>query len=152
MIEGIIVKPIRRHEDSRGWLCEVFRQDELDQIHHPVMGYISVTAPGVVRGPHEHKEQTDLFAFLGPSDFKVCLWDRRKDSKTFGGYLEIVAGESHRAIIIVPPGVVHGYKNIGGVPGTVLNFANRLYRGEGKKGDVDEMRHEDDPRSEFVIE
>jgi dTDP-4-dehydrorhamnose 3,5-epimerase len=152
MIDGVIVKSIKRHEDARGWLCEVFRQDELDPVHLPVMGYVSVTAPGVVRGPHEHREQTGLFAFLGPSDFKICLWDRRKASKTYGNYFEVIAGESNRSTVIVPPGVVHDYKNIGAVSGTVLNFANRLYRGKGGKGDIDEIRHEDDPHSGLVIE
>ena len=48
------------------------------------MAYISQTLPGIVRGPHEHNDQTDYFAFIGPSDFELTLWDARAESPTFG--------------------------------------------------------------------
>ena len=35
-------------------------------------------------------------------------------------------------MLIVPPGVVHAYQNVGEIPGLVCNFANRLYRGPGR--------------------
>ena len=28
-IEGLVVRPLTRHEDARGWLIELFRCDEL---------------------------------------------------------------------------------------------------------------------------
>ena len=40
-IEGVIVREITRHDDGRGWLSELFRQDELPREFHPVMGYVS---------------------------------------------------------------------------------------------------------------
>jgi dTDP-4-dehydrorhamnose 3,5-epimerase len=54
--------------------------------------------------------------------------------------------------VIVPPGVVHGYKNIGDKPGWVFNAPNRLYAGRGKQEPVDEIRHEDEDGSPFRIE
>ena len=50
-IHGVIWKPLRKFHDARGWLCELFRHDELPAEFHPVMAYISETAPGVARGP-----------------------------------------------------------------------------------------------------
>jgi dTDP-4-dehydrorhamnose 3,5-epimerase len=47
--------------------------------------------------------------------------------------------------------VVHAYKNTGVVPGWVFNAPNRLYAGEGKRGPVDEIRHEDRADSPFVM-
>jgi dTDP-4-dehydrorhamnose 3,5-epimerase len=47
---------------------------------------------------------------------------------------------------------VHAYKNTGNVPGWVFNAANRLYRGEGRGGPVDEIRHEDRPDSPYLID
>ena len=76
-IEGVVMRPLKVFNDSRGWLVELFRQDELVQEWWPVMTYVSQTLPGVTRGPHEHVDQTDGFAFLGPSDFKLFLWDIR---------------------------------------------------------------------------
>ena len=68
-IDDVIIKPLSQHADDRGWLIELYREDELPETVHPVMAYISQTLPAVVRGPHEHHDQTDYFAFVGPSDF-----------------------------------------------------------------------------------
>jgi dTDP-4-dehydrorhamnose 3,5-epimerase len=116
------------------------------------MGYVSITLPGVVRGPHEHVSQADCFCFLGTSPFKVFLWDARKDSETFMHKQVVDAQEEKPTTLIVPPGVVHAYKNVGKVPGLVLNFPNRLFKGKGKQLPVDEIRHEEDPNTIFRLE
>ena len=117
-----------------------------------MMAYLSMTRPGIMRGPHEHREQTDFFAFVGPSDFEVALWDNRSGSPTFGRRETFVLGTSRPSTLIVPPGVVHAYRNVGPVDGWVLNFPNRLYRGPGRGEPVDEIRHEDDAYSRFKLE
>ena len=55
-------------------------------------------------------------------------------------------------MLIVPPGVVHAYKNIGTENGIVFNIPNRLYAGVGKKFPVDEIRHEDVADSPFRLD
>ena len=152
MIDGVIIKELKKFSDRRGWLMELFRHDELSENDHPVMSYISMTEPGIARGPHEHEEQSDLFCFLGPSDFKLYLWDNRKQSPTFMNKMVLVLGESKAASVIIPPGVVHAYKNVGGKQGIVFNSANRLYAGKNKKERVDEIRHEDDVNSPFKLD
>jgi dTDP-4-dehydrorhamnose 3,5-epimerase len=139
----VVIRPLRFYHDARGWLVELFRQDELEPGRWPVMAYVSQTLPGVMRGPHEHGDQTDGFAFLGPSDFRLFLWDTRADSPTRGRRLIVDVGESNPAAVWIPPGVVHAYRNIGSVPGLVFNAPNRLYAGWGKTDPVDEIRHED---------
>lgn len=151
-ISGVICRPLVIYEDRRGWLAEIFRQDELPPEHMPVMSYISVTAPGMGRGPHAHREQTDLFCFPGPGDFRVILWDHRPESPSFGARQEFRLGAACPAVLIIPPGVVHGYLNISDRPGLVCNFANRLYRGPGRREPVDEIRFEADPHSPFRLE
>jgi dTDP-4-dehydrorhamnose 3,5-epimerase len=148
-IEGVIYRPLRVHHDGRGWLCELFRHDELPPEFHPAMAYVSETLPGVARGPHEHREQADCFCFLGPSNFRVVMWDTRPASPTRGARQEVVAGADTPALLVVPAGVVHGYRNVGDVPGLVFNAPNRLYRGPGKEQPVDEIRHEDHAVSPF---
>ncbi|HZX36607.1 MAG TPA: dTDP-4-dehydrorhamnose 3,5-epimerase family protein [Thermodesulfobacteriota bacterium] len=152
MIEGVVVKDISFHKDARGWLAELFRTDETAEDMHPLMGYVSMTLPGVSRGPHEHVTQTDFFCFVGPSSFKVYLWDTRSGSKTFGQKVEFIAGEDLPKAVMVPPGVVHAYKNIGGAPGFVFNAPNSLYKGQGRKEPVDEIRYEDKPESGFILD
>lgn len=148
-IDGVILTSLSPHRDSRGWLLEIYREDQLSAEYHPVMAYVSETLPGVVRGPHEHIDQTDYFAFMGPGDFLLYLWDSRPDSPTCGIRMKVAVGESNRQSVLVPPGVVHAYKNVGAVSGWVFNAPNRLYAGPGKQEPVDELRHEDRPDSPY---
>lgn len=150
-IEGIIIKKLQQHQDHRGWLIELYRNDELHYTQYPVMAYVSETNPGVIRGPHEHVDQTDYFCFIGPSTFRIYLWDNREKSPTYGNYMELEGGENNPLALIVPPGVVHGYKNIGQKSGWVFNATNRLYAGWNRKEKVDEIRHENNPSSPFKI-
>jgi dTDP-4-dehydrorhamnose 3,5-epimerase len=153
---GVRVELFAPATDERGWLAELFRADVLELAGmgdaQPVMAYLSMTRPGVTRGPHEHREQTDYFAFAGPSDFEVTLWDNRPGSPTFGRREAFVLGAGRPATLIVPPGVVHAYRNVGKVEGWVLNFPNRLYRGPGRTEPVDEIRYEDAPDNPFKLE
>jgi dTDP-4-dehydrorhamnose 3,5-epimerase len=153
---GVLLQPLVPSVDSRGWLTELFRADVLEAAGmreaQPVMGYLSMTRPGVARGPHEHREQTDFLVFAGPSDFEVTLWDNRKGSPTFGRRERLVLGASRPSTLIVPPAVVHAYRNVGKVEGWVLNFPNRLYRGPGRTEPVEEIRYEDDPGSSFRLQ
>ncbi|HEY9403976.1 MAG TPA: hypothetical protein VIQ24_15055, partial [Pyrinomonadaceae bacterium] len=79
-IRDVVVRDVRKFVDERGWLAELFRHDELEAEYFPAMCYISSTEPSVQRGPHEHVDQADFFVFIGPSNFKLRLWDNRPDS------------------------------------------------------------------------
>ncbi len=149
-IEGVKVTAIKKFVDERGWLAEIFRHDELTAEFHPAMAYISVTRPGVLRGPHEHVDQADLFAWVGPGDFKLTLWDNRADSPSYLNRMELFLGLNNPGSVIVPKGVVHCYRCVSHEPGWVLNCPNRLFAGEGKLEPIDEIRHEDDPENPFV--
>jgi dTDP-4-dehydrorhamnose 3,5-epimerase len=128
---GVVLRPLARFEDSRGWLSE-----------------LSVTKPGVARGPHEHVAQTDGFAFISGS-YELYLWENRPGQP--GQSLVIPVGEANPVLITVPPGVVHAYRNVGAADAFVLNFPDKLYAGWGKKEPVDEIRHESDPNSPFKL-
>lgn len=143
-IKGVVIRKLTIVTDSRGWLTELFRNDELEGEFFPTMAYISSTNPGVTRGPHEHRDQADLFCFIGPSNFKLRMWDNRRDSETFGYMTTVVVGQKNPSSVLVPAGVVHAYQNIGDTEGVVINCPNRLYKGAGRREAVDEIRHEDD--------
>lgn len=151
-IDDVIWKPLAIYRDGRGWLSELFRHDELPEEFHPVMAYISMTEPGVARGPHEHVDQADYFCFIGPSNFMVYLWDNRESSPTFRNKEVRVVGIDEPMGLVVPAGVVHAYQNVGGVQGWVFNAPNRLYRGPGKTEPVDEIRHEEQAGSLYQLE
>jgi dTDP-4-dehydrorhamnose 3,5-epimerase len=148
-MEGVIIKKLDKFEDSRGWLSEIWRSDEGS--FHPEMAYVSITKPSIIRGPHEHKFQSDGFVFLGPGNFELYLWDNRGDSSTFKEELKIEVGKNNPSLVIVPPGVVHGYKCISDSDAYCINLPSKLYAGVGKKEEVDEIRWEKDPESQFKI-
>ena len=150
-IDGVELRPANKHADDRGWLAEIFRADDIKPDVLPAMGYISVTRAGITRGPHEHQKQTDMFGFLGPGNFRVKMWDNRKNSPTYGAMMTIEAGEESPVILLVPPGVVHGYTNISKNDSWVVNLPNRLFQGKGRKEEVDEIRHENSKNSPFLM-
>lgn len=150
-IEGVLCKELNFFSDERGWLTEIFRNDEINEQLFPSMCYVSMTKPGKSRGPHAHERQTDYFAFLS-SSFRIQLWDSRTDSATYRNKKIINAGKENPVCIIIPPGVVHGYRNVGDEDGTVLNFPNSLYKGAMKKHAVDEIRFENDPDSPYKMD
>jgi dTDP-4-dehydrorhamnose 3,5-epimerase len=148
-IKGVLIRKLAKAQDSRGWLAELYRNDELDGEFIPTMAYISSTNPGVTRGPHEHREQADFFCFIGPSNFKLRMWDNREESETFRCVTTIVVGQENPSAVLVPAGVVHAYQNIGDAEGIVINCPNKLYRGPGRREEVDEIRHENDSETIF---
>lgn len=152
-IDGVEIVAPTRWEDQRGWLIEVYREDQLDRADRPRMTYVSETLPGMMRGPHEHRDQTDRFAIVGPGNFLVWLWDNRLGGPTQGRMMRVVAGADRPRIIVVPPGVVHAYRNVGDRPGLIINCPDRLYAGSGRNEPVDEIRYEDrDDAARFPME
>jgi dTDP-4-dehydrorhamnose 3,5-epimerase len=147
-IEGVVVRPLNTYQDARGWLTELFRIDELPEDFRPVMSYLSFTHPGIARGPHEHETQTDGFAFID-GVYELYLWENR-EGKSAEPEIHTVGSEA-KALVIVPPGVVHAYRNVGDRDAFVLNFPDVLYAGWAKKEKVDEIRHESDPNSPFRL-
>lgn len=142
-IDGVVFRALEGHADRRGWLIELYRSDEMAPEQLPAMAYVSETLPGQARGPHAHAEQSDYFAFVGPGEFMLYCWDIRVGSPSWGRRVQVAVGESNKQSVVVPAGVVHGYRNIGPVPGWVFNAPNRLYAGPGKRQPVDEVRYED---------
>src|SRR4026207_2246812 len=99
-IEGVVVSELKKYKDSRGWLTELFRHADLTPAFYPAMAYISSTHPGVTRGPHEHIDQADLFCFIGPSTFKLRMWDNRPDSSTYQSVMTLVVGQDNPQSVV----------------------------------------------------
>ena len=138
---GVSVEELMAWRDVRGSLTELFRSDGYPE-NMPAMAYTSVTSAGKSRGPHEHKQQTDTFVFIGVGSFHLKLWDNRHCSVTYNAKWDILLPAGTPIRVVVPPGVVHGYHNTGETDGIVINLPDMLYRGHGREYDVDEIRHE----------
>ena len=160
-IPGVKVVTLEFFSDERGSVSEMYRMDSdfLYGMKKPEMGYVGYTNPGVSRGPHEHYTQSDCFVFLGPAEFEVHLWDRRGSNfgtltieESLATHEKFVLGGDTPSVLIIPPFVVHGYRNISSCIGMSLNFPNELYAGWKKKEIVDEVRWEKMPNNPFHIE
>ena len=76
----------------------------------------------------------------------------RKESKTFLHRIRFDTGEENPAAIFVPPRIVHAYKCISQEKGLVINLPDKLYRGIQRQLSVDEIRHEENTESDFVLD
>lgn len=136
--------------DERGSLVEIFRVSKLPHFHsnHVLQGYYSVTKPGVVRGPHEHRWQYDNFVFIGK--FCVYLWQPAQFQDMFREK-RVFDTTKPKKLLTIPPGTVHAYKNIGETDGIVMNFASQYYGGRSGQERVDEIRHEKNSNSIYQL-
>ena len=141
LIHGVNVKPLRVIPDERGYLMEMLRADDpFFQKFGQV--YVSVAYPGVVKGWHYHRKQTDHFVIV-KGMMKVVLYDALEGSPTKGMINEFFMGERNPILVTIPPGVVHGMKGIGTEPAMLVNTPTEPYN----RAEPDEQRihpHEND--------
>ena len=110
MIDGVRTKALKVIADERGFLMEILRED--DPIFERFgQAYLTVAYPGVVKGWHYHKRQQDYFAVV-KGMAKVVLYDDREGSPTRGEVNEFFLGERNPTLLVIPPLVVHGIKDV----------------------------------------
>jgi dTDP-4-dehydrorhamnose 3,5-epimerase len=144
MIDGVVIKPLKRHADERGYLMEMLREDD-EHFEHFGQTYVSMNYPGVIRAWHYHKKQTDIWVCI-KGMIKVGLYDAREDSPTKGEAQAVYMGDNNPSLLVIPVGVYHGYKTVGVEPSYLVNFPTHVY----KRDEPDEFRAAyDDPSIPF---
>jgi len=128
-IDGMHFRPTRpiAHED--GTLAEVARRSwaELDQ--EIVQVHVTTTEPGRIRAWGLHRRSTDrLFVVTGL--VSLVVFDGRSDSPTRGALNEFKLSERTPALLVIPPNVYHGWKNIGTVEAFIINLPTEQYQYE----------------------
>lgn len=121
-IQGVWVQPLRKICDERGMILHMLRCDS------PIFTrfgevYFSQAFPGVVKGWHVHRRQTQHYAVV-QGMVKLVLYDLRPDSPSRGVLEEHFVGEDNYCLIRIPPGVASGYKTYGVKPALVANCAD----------------------------
>jgi dTDP-4-dehydrorhamnose 3,5-epimerase len=125
MIEGVVVKKLKVIPDERGYLMEMLRSD--DEFYQKFgQLYLTVANPGVVKGWHYHKKQTDHFVCV-KGMAKVVLYDSRDKSATAGQVNEFFMGEQNPILLVIPPFVMHGFKGVSTEPAMIINCPTELY-------------------------
>jgi dTDP-4-dehydrorhamnose 3,5-epimerase len=125
MIEGVVLKPLRVIPDERGWLMEIIRRDDPFFVGFG-QSYLTAIYPGVVKGWHYHKKQSDNMAVVRGM-MKIVLYDSREGSKTFGEVNEFFAGVHNPILVHIPPLVFHGFKCISQEEAIVVNTPTDSY-------------------------
>lgn len=111
MIDGCSVRELAVHPDNRGRLFEVLRSDDPEFMRFG-QAYVTTAHPGIVKGWHCHRLQTDFFCLID-GHARFALYDSRPGSPTQGQIDEIECDSAQPKLIIIPPNVYHGFKNTG---------------------------------------
>ena len=137
MIEGVKIKKLKIRQDisdtdepqeKPGHLMEVLRDDDglLKKFGQTTF---TVAHPGTIKAFHWHKKQDDLW-FFARGKALVVLYDLREDSPTKGETQTIMADANEPQLILIPSGVAHGYKALGGEPVYLFYHTTESYNAE----------------------
>ena len=121
MISGVVVKPLRRIPDERGFIMHMLRADDPDFERFGEI-YFSTAYPGVIKGWHLHRKMTLNYAVL-TGMIKLVLYDDREGSPTLGEVQELFIGQENYQLVMIPPLIWNGYKTIGTQMAIVANCA-----------------------------
>ena len=144
MIKDVEIKDLIKHIDERGFFSELLREDWNDILHNDaiVQFNLSFSYLNIVRAWHRHlRGQVDYFICIEGA-VKVCAYDDREDSETYGELDEIVLSSERLRVARIPGILWHGYKAIGTKPIKLLYGVNRLYDYDDPD---EERRHWNDP-------
>ena len=121
MIDGVVVKPLRRIPDERGFIMHMLRRDDQDFEEFGEI-YFSSVYPGAIKAWHLHKEMSLNYAVV-VGMIKLVLYDDREDSPTKGELQELYIGRENYQLVKVPPFVWNGFKGYGDEMSILANCA-----------------------------
>jgi dTDP-4-dehydrorhamnose 3,5-epimerase len=128
-IEGIVFRPSRPVPHEDGYLTEVARASWKELSAEIVQVHITTTLPGRTRAWGLHQHSTDrLFVVSGL--VKIVIFDGRKSSPTYGRVNQFTVTEKNPGLLIIPPNLYHGWRNIGVTEAIIINMPDRMYKYE----------------------
>jgi dTDP-4-dehydrorhamnose 3,5-epimerase len=128
-IEGVIFRAVRPVPHEDGHLTEVARTDWKELVDPIVQIHLTTTFSGRIRAWGLHQESTDrLFVVSGL--VKIVIFDGRQNSPTFGHLNEFTVSEKNPGLLIIPPNLYHGWKNIGTSEAIIINMPTKMYNYE----------------------
>lgn len=111
--------------DDRGFFTEVLKFGD-PQFREIKQTSYTETYPGVIKAFHWHNKQTDIW-FVAKGMAQVVLHDLRKNSPTYKETNILYLGEQNPGLLLIPPGVVHGYKVLGNKPVCLFYHTDQPY-------------------------
>jgi len=125
LIDGVKLKKLKVIPDERGRLMEMLRSDDELFIKFGQV-YMTSAYPGVVKGWHYHKRQTDNMVVVRGM-MKVVLYDSRKESGTYKEVNEFFMGAHNPMLLQIPAYVFHGFKCITDYEAICINIPTEPY-------------------------
>jgi dTDP-4-dehydrorhamnose 3,5-epimerase len=125
-IDGVRFRAIRPVPHEDGVLVEVARSDWAEIEVPIVQVHVTTTLPGRVRAWGLHENSTDrLFVVSGL--ISIVVYDARDDSATHGSLNEFRVSERNPGLVVIPPNLYHGWKNIGVDEASIINMPTSRY-------------------------
>lgn len=129
LIAGVRVQPIAVYPDDRGYFLEVQRFGRGLAADFPAATSQVAAALNyahAIKAFHFHLHQTDCWT-PARGLLQVALVDLRVASPAFGRRNTMYVGPLRPWQILIPPGVGHGYKVIGGQEAMLIYMTDRFY-------------------------
>ena len=124
-IAGLELIRLDVFEDDRGFLYEVVHDNDHFVPHIGQVYVVGDPARGATRAFHKHAELHDWFCLVSGSA-KFAFVDDRPDSPTHGQGDVLVISARRPTLIVVPPGVFHGWMSLEDHT-TMLSVASHVY-------------------------
>lgn len=121
MIDGVQIVPLRRFVDDRGSVLLMLKETDPHFVRFGEV-YFSTVYPGVVKAWKNHRRMTANYACV-QGEIRVVLHDDRDASPTRGSTEELRISPEDYALVIIPPGLWHGFQGLGDPVSILANCA-----------------------------
>jgi dTDP-4-dehydrorhamnose 3,5-epimerase len=112
-----------------------------------VQVHVTSTLPGRVRAWGLHERSTDrLFVVSGM--VSIVVYDARHDSETFDAIKHFLIGDRSPGLLVIPPNLYHGWRNIGTTEAFIVNLPSVQYN--YAEPDARDLPYESPEASEIV--
>lgn len=111
MIKDVSLVELVARTDDRGYLIEILRATDPHFTKFGQVYLVGDLARGTIRAFHKHDALWDWF-FISHGTAKFVLVDDRPDSPTLGEQNAFVVGSRNPGLLVVPPGVYHGWMSL----------------------------------------
>ena len=104
--ERVIQKKLKIRKDSRGWLVEILRNEDVG-IGSFGQILLTVAKPGQVKGGHYHKRKIEWYCVIQGSGCLTVINNSSNEKKDY------ILGKENMSLVKIPPNNTHSIKNIG---------------------------------------
>lgn len=108
-IEGLEIVSLEVQFDDRGYLFEIIHNYDMSKFGQVYV--VGDPVRNIIRAFHKHEVLWDYFCIVKGSA-KFVFSDDRENSKTYKTQEIIILSEKSPKMIIVPPGVYHGWMSL----------------------------------------